>query len=65
MRVLARISRRGSCTIPREVRAALGVGPGDLLAWEVQPGKKATVRRVQLNLELASASKPRRTQDRR
>lgn len=47
MSAIAKITAKGQTTIPREVRAALHVAPGDLIAWEVGPDGTATVRRVQ------------------
>lgn len=47
MLAIAKITAKGQTTIPQEVRAALHVAPGDLLAWEVGPGGTATVSRVQ------------------
>lgn len=47
MLVVAKITAKGQTTIPQDVRAALHVGPGDLIAWEVDAGGTATVRRVQ------------------
>ena len=47
MPAVAKITAKGQTTIPQEVRAALHVGPGDPLAWEVGADGTATVRRVQ------------------
>ena len=47
MLAVAKITAKGQTTIPRDVRAALHVGPGDLIAWEVGVDGTATVRRVQ------------------
>ena len=47
MLAIAKITAKGQTTIPKDVRAALHVGPGDLIAWEVGVGGTATVRRVQ------------------
>ena len=47
MVALAKITAKGQTTIPQDVRAALRVGPGDLIAWEVEEDGTATVRRVQ------------------
>lgn len=47
MLVVAKITAKGQTTIPQDVRAALHVGPGDLIAWEVDAAGTATVRRVQ------------------
>lgn len=46
MHAIAKITAKGQTTIPQDVRAALQVGPGDLIAWEVGPDGTATVRRV-------------------
>lgn len=47
MVAIAKITAKGQTTIPREVRAALHVAAGDLIAWEVSQEGVATVRRVQ------------------
>lgn len=47
MVTLAKITAKGQTTIPKSVRVALHVGPGDLIAWEVDEDGTATVRRVQ------------------
>jgi bifunctional DNA-binding transcriptional regulator/antitoxin component of YhaV-PrlF toxin-antitoxin module len=47
MVTLAKITAKGQTTIPQGVRSALHVGPGDLIAWEVDEYGTATVRRVQ------------------
>ncbi|WP_276965165.1 AbrB/MazE/SpoVT family DNA-binding domain-containing protein [Metallibacterium scheffleri] len=47
MRAIAKITSKGQTTIPQDVRAALHVAPGDLIAWEVRADGTATVRRVQ------------------
>lgn len=47
MIAIAKITAKGQTTIPQEVRAALHVAPGDLIAWDVAPDGTATVRRVQ------------------
>jgi AbrB family looped-hinge helix DNA binding protein len=44
---VAKVTAKGQTTIPKEVREALGIGPGDLIVWELSPGKKAVVRRAQ------------------
>ena len=33
-----RLSAKGQVTIPKQVREALGVGPGDLVAYEIEDG---------------------------
>jgi len=56
MLALAKITAKGQTTIPQDVRNALHVGPGDLIAWEVGPEGTATVRRVQpMDLEYLRA----------
>ena len=47
MHAVAKITAKGQTTIPQGVRAALHVGPGDLIAWEVGADGTAIVRRVQ------------------
>ena len=47
LRAIAKITTKGQTTIPQDVRAALHVAPGDLIAWEVRADGTATVRRVQ------------------
>ena len=56
MLAVAKITAKGQTTIPQDVRAALHVAPGDLIAWEVGTDGTATVRRVQpLDLEYLRA----------
>lgn len=47
MLAVAKITAKGQTTIPQDVRAALNVSAGDLIAWEVGADGIATVRRVQ------------------
>ena len=47
MLAVAKITAKGQTTIPQDIRAALNVAPGDLIAWEVGANGTATVRRVQ------------------
>lgn len=47
MVAVAKITSKGQTTIPADIREALHVGPGDLLAWEVEADGVARVRRVQ------------------
>ena len=47
MRAVAKITAKGQTTIPQDIRAALHVGAGDFIAWEVGADGTATVRRVQ------------------
>lgn len=56
MTALAKITSKGQTTIPQEIRTALNVTPGDLIAWEIGPDGSATVRRVQpLDIEYLKA----------
>jgi bifunctional DNA-binding transcriptional regulator/antitoxin component of YhaV-PrlF toxin-antitoxin module len=56
MTAIAKITAKGQTTIPQEVRAALQVGPGDLIAWEVGADGTATVKRVRpLDIEYLRA----------
>lgn len=56
MNAIAKITAKGQTTVPAEIRAALRVGPGDLLSWEVRDDGSARVRRVQpLDLEFLRA----------
>ena len=47
MLAVAKITAKGQTTIPQDVRAAMQVSAGDLIAWEVGADGTATVRRVQ------------------
>ena len=56
MSAVAKITSKGQTTIPQEVRAALKVGAGDLIAWEIGSDGSATVRRIQpLDIEYLKA----------
>lgn len=46
MLAVAKITAKGQTTIPLDVRTALKVGPGDLIAWEFGADATATVRRI-------------------
>ena len=53
---VAKITAKGQTTIPQDVRAALHVAPGDLIAWEIGSDGTAIVRRVQpLDIEYLRA----------
>jgi len=57
MLAVGKITAKGQTTIPREVRNALRVAPGDLIAWEVAADGSVTVRRVQpLDIEYLRAA---------
>lgn len=47
MTTIAKITAKGQTTIPLEIRLALNVKPGDLLAWEMGENGVARVHRVQ------------------
>ncbi len=56
MIAIAKVTAKGQTTIPQDVRNALKLTPGDLIAWEVGTDGKATVRRVQaIDLEYLHA----------
>ncbi len=56
MLAVAKITAKGQTTIPQDVRTALHVAAGDLIAWEVGVDGTATVRRVQpLDIEYLRA----------
>ena len=56
MIAVAKITAKGQTTVPQDVRTALHVVPGDLIAWEVGADGVATVRRVQpMDLEYLRA----------
>lgn len=56
MTAVAKITAKGQTTIPADIRAALGVGPGDLLAWDIGADGIARVRRVRpIDLEYLKA----------
>lgn len=56
MVAIAKITAKGQTTVPQDIRAALHVVPGDLIAWEIGPEGTATVRRVQpLDIEYLRA----------
>ncbi|MBF0419143.1 MAG: type II toxin-antitoxin system PrlF family antitoxin [Magnetococcales bacterium] len=47
MTSIAKITAKGQTTIPREIREALHVGPGDQIVWESLDDGTVRVRRVQ------------------
>jgi antitoxin PrlF len=56
MLAIAKITAKGQTTIPQDIRTALKVVPGDLLAWEIGADGTAMVRRVQpLDIEYLRA----------
>jgi antitoxin PrlF len=56
MPAISKITAKGQTTIPHQVRTALNIGPGDLLAWEIDPDGRVAVRRIQpLDVEYLQA----------
>ena len=47
MLAVAKITAKGQTTIPQDIRSAMNVSAGDLIAWEVGADGTATVRRIQ------------------
>jgi AbrB family looped-hinge helix DNA binding protein len=47
MTSVAKITAKGQTTIPADIRTAMHVGPGDMLAWEMVSANVVQVRRVQ------------------
>ena len=47
MSAISKITAKGQTTVPQEVRAALKSKPGDLIAWDIEPGGRVAVRRIQ------------------
>ncbi|MFZ1024207.1 MAG: AbrB/MazE/SpoVT family DNA-binding domain-containing protein [Thermoplasmata archaeon] len=40
------VSEKGQVTIPKDVRAALGIHPGDRVLFDVEGGERAVVRKA-------------------
>ena len=51
MTILSKITAKGQTTLPAEVRADLGVGPGDRVEYVKQPDGQYTVRKARHGLE--------------
>ena len=47
MVAIGKVTAKGQTTIPRDVRSVLGMAPGDLIAWDIDPDGTVRVRRVQ------------------
>ena len=47
MTAIAKITAKGQTTIPADIRVAMGIGPGDLIAWDITADGIARVRRIQ------------------
>lgn len=43
---IAKITSKGQTTIPAEIRAALGVGPGDRVEYVTEPDGRITLRKA-------------------
>jgi antitoxin PrlF len=50
MHIIAKITSKGQTTLPAEVRAALGVGPGDRVEFIKQPDGTYEIRKVDRDL---------------
>jgi AbrB family looped-hinge helix DNA binding protein len=44
--MLSKLSQKGQVTIPKAVRDALGLEPGDLVSYEIEDDGKTFIRRV-------------------
>jgi AbrB family looped-hinge helix DNA binding protein len=47
MAAIAKITAKGQTTVPREIRDALNVKPGDVILWEPMGDGRVEVRRAQ------------------
>ncbi len=47
----AKITSKGQTTIPAEIRALLGVGPGDRLEYDLRPDGRVEIRKAPHPLE--------------
>ena len=52
----ATITSKGQLTVPREIRAALGVGPGDRLAFRIHEDGSVTVEPENVDLRTLRGS---------
>lgn len=56
MTQLAKISSKGQVTVPADVRRALHVAAGDMLAWDIEKDGRIFVRRLEpIDLDYLSA----------
>lgn len=44
---IGKVTAKAQTTIPRKVRTAMAIEPGDLIAWDVDPDGLVRVRRVE------------------
>ena len=47
MNVIAKVTAKGQTTVPRQIRIALSVSPGDFLIWDEEGDGVVRVRRLQ------------------
>ncbi len=57
MSIVGRITSKGQTTVPSEVRAALGVGPGDHLEYVIDDAGRVSLRRAPSLLDLRGVLK--------
>lgn len=43
---MATLTKKGQVTVPKEIRDALGIGPGTEVDWEIENGKAVLKRRI-------------------
>lgn len=56
MTAIVKVTAKGQTTIPANIRTALHVKPGGLIAWELQDDSSVRVRRIQpLDVEYLKA----------
>ncbi len=54
--VTSKLTTKSQATIPKEIRAVLGLSPGDSVAFEVGENKKVVIRRATpVDFEFAAA----------
>ena len=46
MTAIAKITAKGQTTIPADIRVAMGIAPGHLIAWDITAAGIARVRRI-------------------
>jgi antitoxin PrlF len=59
-KMMAKISAKGQITIPKEIRKALGVEPGDRLAFSIEGGKTVVYPVTGSLLDLRGSLKPKK-----
>ena len=54
--ITSKLTTKSQATIPKEIRAVLGLGPGDSVAFEIGENKKVVIRRATpVDFEFAAA----------